>query len=156
MSPIPNNGKKGSQVIIDTGSVSLDHEAQSPCTVVIPPNSDGKRTAQELERSLAEVEVADIRDLCAKGQYRIDGQYTAEDGSLRDASIPVIDETTFSPDGITLGDPELLRTYVTMRVCDNVAEYCSRTGRDDLTDVEVAHLSSLLEALELAAEGEQQ
>ena len=154
MNMLPTNGKKGTQVIIDVGSVSLDPEAQSPVTLVIPSNFDGKRTTSELETQLKELEVSDIQDLCRKGGYRIVGQYVGEDGTLRDALIPVIDETTFTPDGITLGDPELLRTYVTMRVCDNVANYCGRNGRDQLSDVEVARLRSIVEVLEQAVEGE--
>lgn len=112
-----------------------------------------RRTKAELQEQIGEIQADSIAELCDKAKVRIEGTYTGSDGKPVHVSIPVVDETTFTPDGLTRGDPGLLELFTSSIVCDAAAEYLDQQPRDYFTDEEIAQLTQRLALLEAAKMG---
>ena len=121
-------------------------------SVTIVTNIGGRdrvRPAEEIEK-LAEFPIESVADACRKYDVRITGQYQDLDGEIVEASIPVLSEETFTPDGITRGDPGIREMYIQMRTFDALAAHLAEKGRDCLTDAEIEHLRATMAILEQA------
>ena len=145
--------EKGTEVMIEEDGALLDKQSEVPALIVVDLQDGPPRSKDKLQRELKEVEVSSTRELLAKFPTKITGQYVDVNGETREASISVIDEETFTPNGITLGDEELFNTYITLRTYENVGRYCEGKNRTHLTDDEVARLRATAEILEKSLEG---
>lgn len=119
--------------------------------VLVVANLSGRqvpRGREELERELSEIPAASLPELVRAAELRIQGTYAGLDGEPVSVSIPIEDESTFTPDGLTRGDPGLFRLYVASRTYEQLESHLRAHHRDTLTAEEIEHLQSTLRFLE--------
>ena len=137
------------------GKSGPDAASTGNVLLVLPINGHtAPRTRNELEKALQEKQVNSLRDICRAFDVRIEGNYVGTDGEPVHASIPVEDETTFTPNGMTEADPALFELYVKARCYEQLAEYLQRNNRDSLSASEVADLEARIKEIEGTLEGE--
>ncbi|HEV8700017.1 MAG TPA: hypothetical protein VGV60_01950 [Candidatus Polarisedimenticolia bacterium] len=117
------------------------------CPFNVPP---GGRTKDELDRGLRQIKVNSVRDISRGFDIRLEGNVKGVGGETVHLSIPVEDEDTFTPDGMTRRDPTLFGWYVRYRTYEECQRYLSERGRGRLTPEEIAKLQSMLRFLEEA------
>ena len=107
------------------------------------------RSPGELAGALEQRPANSIEEACSG--HRIEGHYLDADGKRRTASIAIVDDTTFTPEGLTFGDPELYDTYAGFLVARHLmgidAAGLSDDERDQLGRV-VAQLEAAIGAPE--------
>jgi len=147
--------ERGTEVMIEGDDALLDRQSEASSLIVVDLQDGPPRSKDELKKELKEEEVSSARELLVKFPTKITGQWVDVNGETREASISVVDEETFTPNGITLGDEELFNTYITLRTYENVGRYCEGKARSHLTDDEVERLKATAEILEKSLEGDE-
>lgn len=150
-----NDERGTSKVVYPEGGAGPDAAASGNVLLVAPfVERAAPRQREALAKELQERQVDSLQDLCRVFDVRIEGTYVGPDGEPVQVSIPVTDENTFTPDGMTHGDPSLFELYVKSRCYEQLAEYLQSNACEGLTDQEIAALETQVQALEAALEGD--
>jgi len=91
-----------------------------------------------------------VREIAHANGARIEGLVNTPEGKLVRIVIPIDDEKTCTPDGMTRKDRTLFSWYVRSEVYDLLSRYLSRNKRSHLTDQEVGRLHEILRLLAAA------
>jgi hypothetical protein len=155
VSNMPSDKRGLSELIYPEGGAGA--APLDPGDICIVVNAAGRKVARskaDLATTLEERPVNSVAELCQAFDVRVRGSYPGIDGEPVEVSIPVADESTFTPDGLTRADEGLYRLYVGAVTCDNLALYLSGRDREGLTTEEIQILHNIRETLARASEKE--
>jgi hypothetical protein len=132
-----------------------DEQSLPPGYLIVPAMElEQPRSKEELTRELREISVDSVEDIARGFGVFIEGRFENPEGEVVHARIPVRNEQTFTPDGMTKGDPELFRIYVASRTFDEVARLFSARKIDRLDPGVLAKLEELEAVLAKAVEAD--
>jgi hypothetical protein len=144
--------ERGTKLVYDDGDVPVDHMATARILLVADVSGHQKRSKDVLQEELKEVPVNTVGDLANAFHVAITGRYIGLDNNARQVSIPVLDESTFTPTGMTMGDPLLYEMYIEQRTCENIASLSGVEGEQRLTAAQLAKLNDDIDLLQRATE----
>ena len=148
------DGRFRSHVEYPEVETAVDTPSDPRVAMILPFSGQQNRTADELLSHLNEVEINSVREACEKFDVRIEGGYQDAEDKACVVNFPAVDENSFTPRGITLGDPGLFQVYIMQRTCENVAEQSPLESDRLLTDAEIAKLEADVTLLTRSREGD--
>ena len=121
-------------------------------TMIVPAQvPKGDRSKEELAAQLKEErDVKDVRDMCRRLGVEIEADVRDPEGNEIHLRVPVVDEETFTLDGMTRQDPTLFRWHVWGQTYESVQRYLKQSGVERLSDEQIARLTMLASYLEEA------
>lgn len=142
-----------SKLVYPDPEVGPERMVDPPVIFVGQFSGTGIRTKDELKKHFGHVGVNSVQELCRTFDVRIEGQYVDPDGTTQSVAFQAVDESSFTPTGLTLQDPELYRMYIEKRLCDHVGSMNTPEADGRLTEEQISQLDADIEQLECAGQG---